>query len=125
LLEVLIAFAIVAVSLAALMRATGFGIAAVHTSSRYEDALSRARSHLAGLSAGVETLPDARAGDDGDGFRWRLDVRPYELPRVATTGPAPAATPMLYRVAVTISWTEGATTHSVTLTSNRLGMLHR
>jgi len=47
LLEVLIAFAIVAIALAALIKGAGFGFNAVGQSARYEEALSRARSHLA------------------------------------------------------------------------------
>ncbi len=125
LLEVLIAFAIVAISLAAMMRATGFGITAVHQSNRYEEALSRARSHLAGLAARIDTLPSVQSGDDGSGFRWRLVRRPFEQPREATTGPPPPQTPMLYAVAVTISWTEGNNARSVTLSSDRLGSLTR
>lgn len=125
LLEVLIAFAIVAISLAAMMRATGFGIAAVHQSDRYEDALSRARSHLAGLAARIDTLGTVQSGDDGDGFRWRLVRVPFAAPREATTGPPPPKTPMLYAVAVTISWTDGNNVRSVTLTSNRLGLLRQ
>jgi len=125
LLEVLIAFAIVAISLAAMMRATGFGIAAVHRSGRYEEALSRARSHLAGLAARIDTLPAVTEGDDGNRFRWRLERRPFEQPSEATTGPLPPKTPMLYRVVVTISWREGNNTRSVTLTTSRLGLLTR
>jgi len=125
LLEVLIAFAIVAISLAAMMRATGFGITAVHRSGRYEEALSRARSHLAGLAARIDTLPAVTEGDDGNGFRWRLERRPSEQPGEATTGPLPPKTPMLYGVVVTISWSEGNNARSVTLTTNRFGLLTR
>lgn len=123
LLEVLIAFAIVAISLAAMMRAAGFGVAAVHHSDRYEEALTRARSHLAGLAAGFENLSGPGQGDDGNGYEWRLDIRPFTVPQEATTGPPPRPTPMLYRVTVTISWVDGGGTRAVRLTSDRLGVL--
>jgi general secretion pathway protein I len=129
LLEVLIAFAIVAISLAAMIRAAGFGIGAVHQSDRYEEALSRARSHLAALAPGIETLPPVRDGDDGSGYRWRLAIAPFTAPVPLTPVPLtterqPAATPALYAISVTISWLDSGTERSVTLRTERLGLLN-
>jgi len=123
LLETLIAFIIVAISLATMMRAAGFGITAAHESGRYQDALSRARSHLAALAEGVDALVGVKDGDDGDGYHWRLDVRPFTLPPSNGSGDQPK-TPTLYAVTVTISWNEGGKNdRAVQLASTRLGKM--
>jgi prepilin-type N-terminal cleavage/methylation domain-containing protein len=83
LLEVLVAFAIAALALTVLFRASGSGLAATQAAARYQEAVVRARSHLAALSRDA-ALPIGEAeGDDGGGFRWRLRVTP-----VATATPA-------------------------------------
>lgn len=124
LLEVLVAFAIVAISLAAMIRAAGFGMNALHQSDRYEEALSRARSHIAALAPGIETLPPVRDGDDGGGYRWHLAISPFTAPIPLATDRPATATPALYAVAVTISWRDGETDRSVTLRTERLGLLN-
>jgi general secretion pathway protein I len=124
LLEVLIAFAIVALSLAALFKAAGFGFDAVHRSGRYEEALSRAKSHLAAVGKDVDQLAGTREGDDGGGYRWELDVRPFQGATPAANGQQ-AAVAMLYAVRVTISWHEGRGTDEVSLRSERLGQAAR
>jgi general secretion pathway protein I len=114
LLEVLIAFAIAAIALAAMVRAVGLGLEAAHQSGRYQEALSRARSHLAALGTDIDRLEGIHDGDDGGGYRWRIDVIPFAPPVAATT-------PMLYRVTVTISWAERGRGREVSLASELLG----
>jgi general secretion pathway protein I len=118
LLEVVVAFAIAAVALAALFDGVGFGVAAVDQSTRYEEALSRARSHLAAVGPEIDQLEGVHSGDDGGGYHWQLDVQPIVQ---STQIPATAnALPTLYAVHITISWGrhEG---RGVTLATERIG----
>jgi general secretion pathway protein I len=96
LLEVLVAFIIAALFLAVLANAGIDGLRASRLSSRYQEALARAQSHLA---AAVDT-PQAgdRQGDEGDGYHWHVRIVP--LGHIVTaSGPA-----TLLAVSVAVSW---------------------
>lgn len=84
LLEVLVAFAIMAMSLAVLYRTSGGSVRAVADAERYERAVRTARSVLA-LQAGVPESGVRQEGADG-GLRWQLRSALYPVP--ATQGPA-------------------------------------
>lgn len=47
--------------------------------------------------------PGVSRGDLGDGYRWRLEVRPWQI-RAA----APAAAAHFYRLDLTVRWGDGA-----------------
>jgi general secretion pathway protein I len=87
LLEVLVAFAIAAFALAVLFRSSGTALMAARTSGQYQEALSRARSHLAALGGDAALVAGESSGDDGGGFRWRLKIEPAGA---AVVTPAPA-----------------------------------
>jgi len=121
LLEVLVAFLIAAMAVAALVRATTGAVTSSRVAGRYGEAVARAQSHLAALSASPLAESD-RQGDEGGGFHWRV--------RVAAAGTAHAASQFrsipqgaftLYRVSVTVSWTEGGRSRAVQLDSAQLG----
>ncbi len=112
LLEVLVALVISSLLLAAMVEATGLALRSAGHAGRYEEALSRCRSHIAALDPDVGPLAGESEGDDGQGYRWRLDISP--------AGP-PGPSPVLYAVAVTISWQEGEATRALTLRTERLG----
>ena len=105
LLEVLVAFTIAALALAVLFAGAAGGLRAASTASRYEQAVARARSHLAAEGGNASVLvPGARSGDDGSGFRWQTQVSPAGAMLLA--GP-PARRVLLYRVEAAESWEEG------------------
>lgn len=89
LLEVLVAFAIAALALTVLFRATGSGLGSARAASRYEEAVVRARSHLAAIGHDAALVAGDASGDDGGGFQWRLSVRP--LASLAPPPPEAAA----------------------------------
>jgi len=107
LLEVLVALAIAMLALAALYRAGIVGVGAAREAARYDDAVSRAQSHLDTALHGGTLAPGDWQGDDGDGYRWRLQVRQMarSLPMQASlaAGPTPQAV-SLYAVTVWIAW---------------------
>ncbi len=126
LLEVLIAFVIAAMALGVLFQAGLSGLRAEQTASKYEQAVSRARSRLtAAIHASPLTGGDWR-GDDGDGFTWHLHVAPLAS---TTVRPTYAATPgglssfpvILYSVAVAIAWHEGSVVRQARLETQQIG----
>lgn len=114
LIEVLIAFVIVALSLGALYEGMLGGVTAGHVATATREALSRAQSHMEAIGHGMTAGPFTQSGEDGHGFRWRIAMTPLQGNGRAT----------LYHVRVTESWPDATTPggeRSVTLTSLRLG----
>ena len=74
LLEVLIAFAIAALSLALLYRGGVEGLAGATQAARTHEAVSRAQSRLDAACHGGPLFPGIQSGDDGSGFSWRTEV---------------------------------------------------
>jgi general secretion pathway protein I len=112
LLEVLVAFVIAAIALAVLFQGAVGGLRATAVAGRYEQAVARARSHLAAMGGLASRLvPGVQSGDDGSGFRWEVEVTP--LSALTLTGP-PAVQVLLDRVSVTESWGEHRAVRLVT-----------
>ncbi len=109
LLEVLVAFVIAALALAVLFHAGVGGLQAVQVASHYEQAVARARSHLAEAVHASPLVAGDWRGDDGGGFSWQVRVVP--VARVAVQ-PVYSPTPMraasipvtLYDLTVWIGW---------------------
>jgi|SRR5580658_432568 general secretion pathway protein I len=126
LLEVVIAFAIAALALGIMFKAAIGGMLVVNTAGRYEEAVSRAKSHLAAVGRDFPLTGSVTEGDDGGGFHWRIrtiqvaTVNPVEN---SPTGFAQASfrKPTLYSVEVGISWTESGRTREVLLQTQRIG----
>jgi general secretion pathway protein I len=126
LLEVLIAFVIAALALGVMFKAATGGLIAVDTAGKYEEAVSRAKSHLATLGHDAVLTEGDFNGDDGRGFHWHLNVTPIATgrPSESTVLNLPQQVirqPTLYSVEVAISWTEAGKTRQVLLRSQRLG----
>lgn len=118
LLEVLVAFVIAALALGGLLTAALDGLRATATAGQYEEALARARSHLAALGRGGPLLAGTQSGDDGGGFAWKSRVA---LLAAAPLGGGTAAPRIgLYAIGVAISWSEAGRKRAVTLQSERL-----
>ena len=129
LLEVLIAFTIAALALGVMMSVATEGQQSVRVGGRYEEALSRAKSHMAAL-ADEATLPEGTMqGDDGHGYQWHLNIRQTGVAQSGTETDQPSSAPniskpILYAVEVAVSWggQEGRI-RQVLLRSQRLGSL--
>lgn len=116
LLEVLIAFVIAALALAALFQAATGGLRAVQVAGQYQQALARARSRLAAIGAGA-LVPGTQSGEDAQGFRWRVRVAPLA---VVPTGRSGAAV-TLYAVTAEVAWKDGDATRDIRLDTERVG----
>ena len=136
LLEILVAFIIAAIALGALFGGAAEGLRASRAALAYEEAIARARSHLA--ASEVAPMPGDEQGDDGSGFRWRVRIRPVESFRKRAEAPRPLAQPAqrlsqpvaggpflgtgitLYAITVWISWREAGQAREVRLDSESL-----
>lgn len=115
LVEVLIAFVILAFSMGALMNLFSGSMRSVTQGEEYAQATDIARAQLARLDAdGVAEVVD-ETGETDDGYLWRVEVAPMVL-----TEPQPEDSPYgPVTVTVTVSW-GGIQTRSVALTTVRL-----
>jgi len=128
LLEVLVALVIAGLALSVLFQGTAAGLATTQVAGRYEEALERARSHVAALAAAGALAPVDETGDDGGGYRWRHRVAVVASETPGGPGPSGprAPTVALYAVSVAITWTaEGGRQRSVALDTERLGLAAR
>ncbi len=124
LLEVLVAFVIAALALSALSEGAIGGLHAARVSGRYEEAVSRARSHLAAIGHGMPLAAGEQAGDDGGGFRWRTRIGMVASAPIARGGAAVVeggSRAVLYGVTVVIAWNDNGTERQVRLETRRVG----
>ncbi|HEX4506728.1 MAG TPA: prepilin-type N-terminal cleavage/methylation domain-containing protein [Alphaproteobacteria bacterium] len=120
LIEVLVAFAIAALALGLLFQAASSSGTAAHQAGNYEEAVSRAKSHMAMVGREADVAPGEREGDDGGGYRWRVKIT-----QSAVTQPPQGSSPqnrlVLYNVEVSVSWSDSGKPHSVLLHTQRTG----
>jgi general secretion pathway protein I len=110
LIEILIAFAILAVALAGLLRVFSGGLQATARTERYGAAVLSARSLLERVGSEIPLQPGERAGRAEDGTEWSVRMQPVD-----TVDPDNPFLP--YEVAVTVVV---AHEQPITLTTLRL-----
>ncbi len=123
LIEVLIASLIAAAAIMAIMHAAMAGLMSSRVAGRYDEAVARAKSHLAALSA-LPLVESDRQGDESAGYHWHVRVVSAGIVHPShglTAIPAGAIT--LYRISVSISWTESGHRRAMQLDSARLGLV--
>jgi general secretion pathway protein I len=121
LLEVLVALAIAALGLVAMFRAGSGGLLNVDVASRTEEAVERARSHLAAIGRDTALLRGASEGEDGDGYHWRIRVWPQASRAIAAAQGTAGQAVTLYNIEVTESWGGGRRLRAVVLRTQRIG----
>jgi general secretion pathway protein I len=125
LLEVMVAFAIAALALGVLYKS---GIGALHSTqvaSRYDEAVARARSHLALAVHASPLVSGDSQGDDGGGFHWRLRVAPIASTAVRSVNTVTlrksSSFPLtLYAVSVGIAGRDGGAPREVRLETDQI-----
>jgi len=124
LLEVIVALAIAAIALVVLLRAAGGGMLSVRAAGHIEEAVSRARSHLALLARDAVPAEGVTEGDDGAGFHWRLSVHRVAVATVDEAQSVPGMSlPSLYSEEIEISWKDAGRPRRVILATERTAML--
>ena len=114
LLEVVIAFIIAGVALGVLFHESVSSLRSIQAASRYEEAVSRARSRLAIATHGAPLTQGDMEGEDGGGYHWRVHVAPMSQTAVRPVGMRGRERPTwvalaLYNVSVQVTWTERGT----------------
>ena len=79
LLEVLVAFAILAIALGVIMQIFSTGLRNVMVGEDYTRAILLAQSKLASLGAEESLQPGEQTGAFDEGYRWRVTVQPYDM----------------------------------------------
>jgi general secretion pathway protein I len=80
LLEILVAFTLLAVAMGVLMQIFSSGVNGATLADRYAKATMYAESKLAGVGVESELKESAVSGKFDDDFSWALVVRPYQDP---------------------------------------------
>ncbi len=117
LLEVLVAFAILALAVATILSLFASGLRNTAVAAEYARALTLAESHLAAFqgSSNATQLESGISEGISEGFSWQSRVSPYE------EGGLDAGRTRLYRIDVQVDWGEGNRRRSVQLSTLTLG----
>ncbi len=119
LLEVILAFTLLAVALGILMAILGGGLTQVRGAADASVATLHAQSLLDEVGVLEPIEPGRRGGDFDDGrYRWEMEITEAEDPApvgfadpgaapVETVGRQLASAPLLYRVELVMAWGEG------------------
>lgn len=134
LLEILVAFAILALSLGVLLNIFSSGLRSAMLAEEYQEALAIAESQLA--KVGVETEVEAAnaSGVELDKYTWNVSVSPLKMqfaqaqgaaaqtppPPVNGFQPPPGQGLVPFSVQVSVTWQEGADNRELVLNSVRL-----
>lgn len=109
LLEVLVAFALLAGAAVLLLSILANGLRDVSDAERHGEAALHARSLMDNVGRVERLRPGGRSGTLDDGrYRWALEVQrvPDPIP-LAADGIIDAGEPVLYRLQLTLQWGEG------------------
>jgi general secretion pathway protein I len=117
LLEVLVAFAILSITLGVLMEIFSRASLATIVSSQYSQAASLVESKLATVGVGIPLAEGSVSGEPEDGFDWEVTILPFEPDAEFTTEPPAAA----YQVNATALWQEAGRVRRLTISTLRLG----
>ena len=108
LIEVIVAFGILALALTLLLGTLSGAAKQVHWSDQAGRAALYAQSFIAQTGVAQALRAGHREGTFEDGrYRWTLDIAPYADPLIP---PAPArdlSAPRLWRLAMTVQWGDG------------------
>ena len=117
LIEVLVAFMILTLSVSVLLRIFSGGLNNVAVAGNYAQAVLVAESQLALVGRSEPLLVGQTYGESGERFRWRRIIESY-LPwedDTALTVPVSG-----YHVTVEVSWTHNGRNQQITLNSLRV-----
>jgi len=116
LLEVLVAFAILSLTLGVLMQVFSRAVNTTVLSGELSRAAALAEARLNAVGLEIPLEPGTFTGDPEDGLEWQVSILPYELAGSAWEAPF---TPFV--VTAVARWGEGERTRELSLTSLRLG----
>lgn len=117
LLEVLVAFAILAISLGVMMEIFSRATLTTVISAQYSQAATLAESVLDEVGGDIPLEEGIVSGETDSGFTWELSIQPLDVSDQYFT--EPPATP--YRIDATVLWQDAGRARRLSLSSLRLG----
>lgn len=121
LIEVLVAFTILAVALIALFDVFSTGMKNVKVSEGYATATTLAESKLATLGVTAPLVDQVQTGEFDARYHWEATVRRIALGEQVTEQPVVEP----YQLTVTVSWGRGNEHRAVSLTTIRLATVRQ
>ena len=116
LIEVLVSFVLLSMSLAVILQIFSTNLRAVDSVGKQNRALILAESKLAGLGNEIPLAPGELSGESG-AFNWQLKVSPF----IDDAGKDSGIIHELYEVAMTVNWERGAGSSGIELRTLRVG----
>ncbi|KJV06621.1 general secretion pathway protein GspH [Methylocucumis oryzae] len=105
LLEILIAFAILAISLTILLKIFSAGTNTAIVAEEYTTAVQIAESLMTQVGVATRIQPGETSGDENERYHWRILITPY-LPDPNLVDIKQLKL-LMYQVVVTVSWSDG------------------
>jgi general secretion pathway protein I len=115
---VVVAFAILALSLGVLLQIFSSAVRATALSGTYSRAATLAEERLNSVGLEIPLAPGAEAGETEDGFQWQVFIDYFDPGAVDWE-----ATLQPYLVTSVVSWETAGGSRQVTLSTLRLGEL--
>lgn len=120
LLEVLVAFAVLAVALGVAFEIFATGLRGARSAGALTRAVLIAESRIARVGVETELTPGRSEGETGDGTRWRVEIQRQPADEGDEERVETPSLPVLLDITVTVSWREAAGRQSFVLRTSRL-----
>ncbi len=120
LLEVLVAFAVLAVALGVAFEIFATGLRGARSADALTRAVLIAESRLARVGVETELPPGESEGETDDGTLWRIEIHDQPAEDGDDERVVTPSLPVLLDIIVTVSWGEGAGRQSFVLRTSRL-----
>ncbi len=121
LLEIMVAFTIMALSVAVLLRAFGGSVRLIGDAGEMAKAVTLAQSKLAEVGRIIPVEESEESGEWQQNYHWTLSIQPFEPFQPVADNPRLA----MYRVEVTVTWQDGRHQRSYSLSTLRLARKDR
>lgn len=119
LLEILVAFVVMALVVGTLLRLYGTAMRNVAVAEEYSFAIQVAESRLQTVGVAEPIEEGSRSGEEGStGYRWQVTMEAVELNEDEQAFPLPV---QAYQVIVTVTWDSAGKQRQFTLSSLRFG----
>ena len=118
LIEVVIAFALLAVGLGAALQIAVGSLRQARNAEQFTEAALYAQSLLDTVGVGERLEEGGDSGRFGERYAWQLDVTPYEVPGDVPLDPALAPV-QLYRLDLVVRWERGRHQHEAQFSTLR------
>jgi general secretion pathway protein I len=120
LLEVLVAFAVLALALGASFEIFATGMRGTQSAEALTRAVLVAESRLAGVGTEIELRPSAVEGETHDGIEWRVEIAEPTPPDDDDPRLDTPSLPILLGISVTVVWQDRGGRQSFALHTQRL-----